>query len=64
MLIGFAASLGVNRLLQSQLVGVPPYDPLTLGLTPIVLMGVALVACHIPARRATRVDPVIALRAE
>ena len=62
MLLGLAASLAVNRVLQSQLVGVSPYDPLTMGGAPVVLLVVALVACQIPARRAMNVDPVVALR--
>ena len=62
MVLGLGASLGVNRILQSQLVGVSPYDGLTLASTPILLLIVALVGCHIPARRATRVDPANALR--
>jgi len=62
MLLGLAASLAVNRVLQSQLVGVSPYDPLTMGGAPVVLLVVALVACQIPARRAMHVDPVVALR--
>ena len=62
MLLGLAASLAVNRVLQSQLVGVSPYDPLTMASAPVVLLAVALVACQIPARRAMNVDPVVALR--
>jgi ABC-type antimicrobial peptide transport system permease subunit len=59
---GLAASLAVNRVLQSQLVGVSPFDPATLLATSALLIAVALIACHVPARRAMRVDPVIALR--
>ncbi len=59
---GLAASLTVNCLLQSQLVGVSPYDPVTMIGAPFVLIVVALVACQLPARRAVNVDPVIALR--
>ncbi len=64
MIAGLAASLAVNRILQSQLVGVSPYDPLTMTGAPVVLIVVALVACQIPARRAMRVDPAVALRHE
>jgi putative ABC transport system permease protein len=62
LLAGLAASLGVNRVLQSQLIGVSPYDPPTMIVAPLVLIVVALVACQLPARRAVNVDPVIALR--
>jgi ABC-type antimicrobial peptide transport system permease subunit len=62
LLIGLVLSLGVNRLLQSQLVSVSPHDPLTLSAATVVLILVALVGCQIPARRAIRVDPVVALR--
>ena len=63
-IFGLPASWGVNRILQSQLVGVSPYDTATLGGTLAVLLCVALIACYIPARRAMRVDPVVALRHE
>jgi putative ABC transport system permease protein len=59
---GLGASLAVNRVLESQLVGVSPYDPATLLVTVSVLTTVALLACLIPAARALRVDPVVALR--
>ena len=64
MLLGLAASFAVNRILQSQLVGVSPYDPVTLTGAPVVLIVVALLACQIPARRAMAVDPLVALRHE
>jgi putative ABC transport system permease protein len=59
---GLVASAGVNRILQSQLVGTSPSDPLTMAAGPIVLIAVALIGCRIPARRAMQVDPVVALR--
>ena len=62
LVVGLAASFGVNRVLQSQLVGVSPYDPLTLTLAPLILIAVALLGCLLPLRRAVRVDPVVALK--
>lgn len=64
LVVGLAASFAVNRLLQSQLVAVSPYDPLTMIAAPVALIVVAVAACRIPARRAMRVDPVVALRHE
>jgi len=62
--IGVLAALGVNRLLASLLVGVSSYDPLTLASVSGLMLVVALVACYVPAHRATRVDPMMALRHE
>jgi predicted permease len=59
---GVAASLAANRVLESQLVGVSPYDPTTLLAISASLVAVAVLACQIPSRRAMRVDPVVALR--
>jgi predicted permease len=61
---GLAASLGATRLLTSQLFDVTPTDPVTFVVAPILLLTVALLACLVPARRATNVDPVIAIRKE
>ena len=62
--IGLAASLGVARVIATQLWGVSPYDPATLIAVPLLLLITGLVACWIPARRAARVDPLVALRYE
>jgi predicted permease len=62
--LGLAAALGTGRLLQGMLVGTGPADPITLGSISLVLIAVAMVACFWPARRATRLDPVKALRYE
>jgi putative ABC transport system permease protein len=62
--IGLAISLGVSRLFTSVLFQVKPTDPLTFVAVTLVLIAVALVASYIPARRATRVDPMVALRHE
>ena len=60
--LGIAAALGTGRLLQGMLVGTGPADPLTLVAISLLLVFVALMACFWPARRATRLDPVKALR--
>ncbi len=62
--IGLAASFGVNRALQAQLVNVPPSDPITLAIASATLICAAILGCWIPARRAARVDPIVALRHE
>ncbi|HST79924.1 MAG TPA: FtsX-like permease family protein, partial [Verrucomicrobiae bacterium] len=64
VVIGLAATLALTRLMASQLFGVTAHDPLTFVLVGFLLIAVALLACYVPARRAVRVDPLIALRCE
>lgn len=62
--IGVLAALAVSRVLVSLLVGVASYDALTFASVSALMVAVALVACYIPAYRAARVDPMVALRHE
>jgi len=64
IIAGLAGSIGITRLMASLLFNVSPTDIVTFGLVTSLLLLVALVACYIPARRATRVDPLVALRYE
>ena len=62
--VGLATALGLTRVLRNMLYEVGPRDPLALGLVAAVLVGVAVLASYLPARRAARVDPLTALRSE
>jgi ABC-type antimicrobial peptide transport system permease subunit len=64
IVIGFVASYGLTRFLASQIWGVSATDPWTFGTVAAIILTVGLAACLLPARRATQVDPLIALRYE
>jgi ABC-type antimicrobial peptide transport system permease subunit len=62
--VGVVASFGTTRLLRGLVFGVSTTEPVTVAVMIIVLSGIALAASYLPARRASRIDPVLALRAE
>jgi putative ABC transport system permease protein len=64
ILAGLLGAFFASRALQSMLFGVRPADPATFGALSALLLVVGLLACYIPARRATQVDPMVALRYE
>jgi putative ABC transport system permease protein len=64
LLVGVLGALGFTRAISTLLFGIPPFDPLTYVGVLFGLSAVALFACWVPARRAARVDPVIAMRSE
>jgi ABC-type antimicrobial peptide transport system permease subunit len=64
VVLGLVAAVGLTRLMGALLFGVDPIDPLTFGVVALSLTAVALLASYVPARRASRVDPVVAIRFE
>ena len=63
-MIGIPAAVAATRLLRGIIYGVSPFDPVTFGAVAVLLATVALVASYVPARRASKVDPIIAMQSE
>ncbi len=64
VIVGVLGAVAATRLISSQLYGVEATDPVTFAAVSLVLVGIAVLASYVPARRAARVDPLIALRSE
>jgi ABC-type antimicrobial peptide transport system permease subunit len=64
ILLGLPLAFGLSRLVESELFGLASTDPLTIGTAAAVLMGIAILADYLSARRAMRIDPIVALRFE
>lgn len=64
VVVGVVAALLLTRLLESMVYGISPRDPLVIVLVSLLMMAVSLLACYVPACRAIKVDPIVALRYE
>ena len=64
MLLGIPGVYVVGRVIRGQLVGITPWDPLTLGAVTLVMLGITLLACYVPAWRTSRISPIETLRGD